>query len=169
MAAINSPFTNSRLGNNDRSSAATEKKDISGSDTASAPEFLPLPAKRRGRKQSLTDDPSKTFVCDLCNRRFRRQEHLKRHYRSLHTQEKPFQCKECGKRFSRSDNLIQHVRTHANDNTVDLVDGANAQAYHSDDTDEYHIPGKILFQIVAGIPGSDSELSSEDGIEAHGN
>lgn len=69
-------------------------------------------ASRRGRKQSLTDDPSKTFVCTLCSRRFRRQEHLKRHYRSLHTHEKPFECSDCGKKFSRSDNLSQHQRTH---------------------------------------------------------
>ena len=67
---------------------------------------------RRGRKQSLTDDPSKTFVCTLCSRRFRRQEHLKRHYRSLHTHDKPFECTDCGKKFSRSDNLSQHQRTH---------------------------------------------------------
>lgn len=70
------------------------------------------PVARRGRKQSLTEDPSKTFVCHLCSRRFRRQEHLKRHYRSLHTGEKPFECGECGKKFSRSDNLAQHARTH---------------------------------------------------------
>lgn len=70
------------------------------------------PVVRRGRKQSLTDDPSKTFVCNLCSRRFRRQEHLKRHFRSLHTQDKPFSCGECGKKFSRSDNLSQHARTH---------------------------------------------------------
>ncbi|KAK6340704.1 hypothetical protein TWF696_009027 [Orbilia brochopaga] len=67
---------------------------------------------RRGRKQSLTEDPSKTFVCHLCTRRFRRQEHLKRHFRSLHTEDKPFSCGECGKRFSRSDNLTQHSRIH---------------------------------------------------------
>ncbi|EPE04850.1 cutinase g-box binding protein [Ophiostoma piceae UAMH 11346] len=72
----------------------------------------PMPTNRRGRKQSLTEDPSKIFACDLCNRRFRRQEHLKRHYRSLHTQDKPFNCHECGKKFSRSDNLAQHARTH---------------------------------------------------------
>ena len=70
------------------------------------------PVARRGRKQSLTEDPSKTFVCQLCSRRFRRQEHLKRHYRSLHTGEKPFECNDCGKKFSRSDNLAQHARTH---------------------------------------------------------
>jgi hypothetical protein len=44
--------------------------------------------KRRGRKPSLTEDPSKTFVCNLCNHCFRRQEHLKRHHLSLH------QCSE---------------------------------------------------------------------------
>ncbi|KAL1304896.1 hypothetical protein AAFC00_003814 [Neodothiora populina] len=83
------------------SSSLQEQSAASASNTA-----------RRGRKQSLTEDPSKTFVCTLCSRRFRRQEHLKRHYRSLHTHEKPFECTDCGKKFSRSDNLSQHQRTH---------------------------------------------------------
>lgn len=82
----------------------------SGSDAPAG--VTPTQINRRGRKQSLTEDPSKTFVCTLCSRRFRRQEHLKRHYRSLHTQDKPFECNECGKKFSRSDNLAQHARTH---------------------------------------------------------
>ncbi|EED16501.1 C2H2 transcription factor (Seb1), putative [Talaromyces stipitatus ATCC 10500] len=92
----------------DSSAAATPASGKSESSSAQAP------VSRRGRKQSLTDDPSKTFVCTLCSRRFRRQEHLKRHYRSLHTQDKPFECHECGKKFSRSDNLAQHARTHGN-------------------------------------------------------
>ncbi|KAI9885425.1 MAG: hypothetical protein M1823_002773 [Watsoniomyces obsoletus] len=92
-------------------SASTEDGDSNVSDeTRTSPPRTHV--SRRGRKQSLTEDPSKTFVCDLCSRRFRRQEHLKRHYRSLHTQEKPFECGECGKKFSRSDNLAQHARTH---------------------------------------------------------
>ena len=45
---------------------------------------------RRGRKQSLTEHPPKTFVCTQCNRRFRRQEHLMRHNRYLHTMAMPF-------------------------------------------------------------------------------
>ncbi|KAJ5171739.1 C2H2 finger domain transcription factor sebA [Penicillium capsulatum] len=87
-----------------------------GSCTDSEP--APVSVNRRGRKQSLTEDPSKTFVCTLCSRRFRRQEHLKRHYRSLHTQDKPFECNECGKKFSRSDNLAQHARTHGGGSVV---------------------------------------------------
>lgn len=55
----------------------------------------------------------KTHICDICNKRFKRYEHLKRHERS-HTCEKPFQCniRECGRWFSRSDNLRAHLRTH---------------------------------------------------------
>jgi 5-methylcytosine-specific restriction endonuclease McrA len=131
---------------------------------------LPAPANRRGRKQSLTEDPSKTFVCELCNRRFRRQEHLKRHYRSLHTQEKPFECNECGKKFSRSDNLAQHSRTHGSGHMIMGVfeegelpagyDGSLAPT--AEDISNY---GKVLFQISADLPGSSSDLSSEENDE----
>ncbi|KXL51385.1 hypothetical protein M433DRAFT_227 [Acidomyces richmondensis BFW] len=88
-------------------SSTSEPADLSASTPAQTANV-----SRRGRKQSLTDDPSKTFVCTLCSRRFRRQEHLKRHFRSLHTHDKPFECTDCGKKFSRSDNLSQHQRTH---------------------------------------------------------
>ena len=93
------------------STAAPSDGNVAASSTDTAATSV-QPVARRGRKQSLTDDPSKTFVCTLCSRRFRRQEHLKRHYRSLHTHDKPFECGECGKKFSRSDNLSQHARTH---------------------------------------------------------
>lgn len=68
--------------------------------------------KTRGRKPSPILDASKQFACDFCDRRFKRQEHLKRHVRSLHMGEKPFDCHICGKKFSRSDNLNQHIKTH---------------------------------------------------------
>jgi len=146
----------------------------SGSPETTTPMSTPAPANRRGRKQSLTEDPSKTFVCDICNRRFRRQEHLKRHYRSLHTADKPFECNECGKKFSRSDNLAQHARTHGTGAIVmNLIEGhenvAAAGAYQhmygapSVNMDEYQPLGKVLFQVAAEIPGSASDMSSDDG------
>ncbi|KAI8632544.1 hypothetical protein F5Y19DRAFT_472579 [Xylariaceae sp. FL1651] len=133
-----------------------------GSDPTQAP--LPAPANRRGRKQSLTEDPSKTFICELCNRRFRRQEHLKRHYRSLHTQDKPFECNECGKKFSRSDNLAQHARTHGSGAIVmNLLDGSEESLDMMASTDgDYHNYGKVLFQVAAEVPGSASDFSSDD-------
>ncbi|KAI1142757.1 hypothetical protein F5Y05DRAFT_130344 [Hypoxylon sp. FL0543] len=134
----------------------------SGSSAPAAP--LPAPPNRRGRKQSLTEDPSKTFVCELCNRRFRRQEHLKRHYRSLHTQEKPFECHECGKKFSRSDNLSQHARTHGSGAIVmNLIDASEEglDLMPAGETD-YANFGKVLFQVASEVPGSSSDLSSDE-------
>lgn len=146
--------------------AAEDSGASSGSEDATTP--LPAPANRRGRKQSLTEDPSKTFVCDLCHRRFRRQEHLKRHYRSLHTQDKPFECNECGKKFSRSDNLAQHSRTHGSGAIVMnlLEDGETYDAsMMSQPGTDYSTLGKVLFQIASEIPGSASESSSDEGSE----
>ncbi|KAJ6446306.1 cutinase g-box binding protein [Purpureocillium lavendulum] len=150
-------------------SGASESDGNSGSESTPAP--VSAPTNRRGRKQSLTEDPSKTFVCDLCNRRFRRQEHLKRHYRSLHTQDKPFECNECGKKFSRSDNLAQHARTHAGGAIVmNLIENGETVPYNAamvaaSGVEDYANYGKVLFQIASEVPGSASELSSEEGSE----
>ncbi|KAI5923377.1 hypothetical protein F4810DRAFT_220825 [Camillea tinctor] len=150
----------------DASNEAGNENNAASSSGSSAPgTTLPAPPNRRGRKQSLTEDPSKTFVCDLCNRRFRRQEHLKRHYRSLHTQEKPFECHECGKKFSRSDNLSQHARTHGSGAIVmNLIDGSEEglEMMVPGNENDYHSFGKVLFQVAAEVPGSSSDLSSDD-------
>jgi DNA-directed RNA polymerase subunit RPC12/RpoP len=124
---------------------------------------------RRGRKQSLTEDPSKTFVCTLCSRRFRRQEHLKRHYRSLHTGDKPFECTDCGKKFSRSDNLSQHQRTHGTGAVVmGVLDSSELQ--HGEMSQQHPVMfnsqnpaemGQILYQAAESISSSSSDTYSD--------
>lgn len=135
--------------------------DQSGDDGGSAGATS---SGRRGRKQSMTDDPSKTFVCALCNRRFRRQEHLKRHYRSLHTQDKPFDCQECGKRFSRSDNLSQHARTHGSGSFPLEVNPEGVQATAGGEQqladDNHDRMAHMLYEAAKRIGAEPSEHSS---------
>ncbi|KAL3237927.1 stress-responsive transcriptional activator MSN4 [Nakaseomyces bracarensis] len=71
-------------------------------------------SSRRNRSISveLSDGESKPFQCGDCDKAFRRSEHLKRHIRSVHSNERPFPCMFCEKKFSRSDNLSQHLKTH---------------------------------------------------------
>lgn len=137
-----------------------------GSEAGATPSHQ-APVNRRGRKQSLTEDPSKTFVCELCNRRFRRQEHLKRHYRSLHTQDKPFECHECGKKFSRSDNLSQHARTHGSGAIVmGVLEDGELPADHMEsasDGEHIHALGSVLYNVAAAASGSETEVSSDGG------
>jgi len=147
-------------------SSETNNAMGSGSQAGGATPGNP-PVNRRGRKQSLTEDPSKAFVCEICNRRFRRQEHLKRHYRSLHTEDKPFECHECGKKFSRSDNLAQHARTHGSGAILMgvLEDGElPADPMESaSDGEQVRSMGRTLFNVAAAASGSDTELTSEGG------
>jgi hypothetical protein len=124
------------------------------SDCSTDSEPAPVSVNRRGRKQSLTEDPSKTFVCTLCSRRFRRQEHLKRHYRSLHTQDKPFECHECGKKFSRSDNLAQHARTHGGGSVVMGVLDSSDMSF-----DEQHDAalGAVMYESQSSSEGTSAD------------
>lgn len=151
---------------NEQDQADANENAVASSDDAHTPP-TPQPISRRGRKQSLTEDPSKTFVCTLCSRRFRRQEHLKRHYRSLHTHDKPFECTDCGKKFSRSDNLSQHQRTHGTGSIVmGVLDDSQMRMpmhhehYHPDPS----AMGAILFDAAiaanANITSSSSSSSS---------
>jgi len=102
------------------------------SDSSSASPRTVAPSRSRKRKAiqlsptTPASDPAKLFICSVlgCEKRFRRSEHLKRHARSLHTQEKPYVCTlpGCNKKFSRSDNLNQHLRVHKRNGSI--VDGA---------------------------------------------
>ncbi|KAH0542061.1 hypothetical protein FGG08_003526 [Glutinoglossum americanum] len=58
--------------------------------------------------------------CDICHSTFARAEHLSRHKRTVHSQEKKFQCDICGKTCSRSDNLRQHRKTHGPASKMDI-------------------------------------------------
>jgi hypothetical protein len=174
----NSRSTSSSKQQQANQDGANDNAIATSSDEAHTPADSPAnsqqPISRRGRKQSLTEDPSKTFVCTLCSRRFRRQEHLKRHYRSLHTHEKPFECTDCGKKFSRSDNLSQHQRTHGTGSIVMgvLDDSQMGMSMHQHQyvSPEASAMGAILFDAAVAAnanissSSSGSSLSDRDSI-----
>ncbi|KAI4093184.1 MAG: hypothetical protein LQ344_003011 [Seirophora lacunosa] len=149
---------------------STSESNSGSSDNAGIPSSASTPAagaqpvSRRGRKQSLTEDPSKQFVCSVCSRRFRRQEHLKRHVRSLHTHDKPFACNECGKKFSRSDNLSQHARTHGAGSVTlgvledgEMPSSENVQSLENGDAGAL---GAVLFEAAKAAAANASSSSS---------
>ncbi|TCD62114.1 hypothetical protein EIP91_007468 [Steccherinum ochraceum] len=98
--------------------------------TSTSPVAVPnLTKKARGRQVPTTKEallrPSiagRSYACKVenCRKVFTRSEHLKRHIRSIHTNERPFQCEEpeCGKFFTRHDNLLQHRRSHRGHTTT---------------------------------------------------
>ncbi|KAI5481565.1 zinc finger, C2H2-type protein [Pseudohyphozyma bogoriensis] len=99
---------------------------------AADPNANPSEAQIRYCGVTKTGKPKKIFLCKVpgCGKCFKRSEHLKRHVRSIHTNEKPFQCQwpSCGKYFSRHDNLNQHLRIHRSPNQSDESFSAQLEA-----------------------------------------
>lgn len=88
---------------------------------SSTPTTATTSSQSKGNSLSSSSGPStvnfdsledKPFQCADCPKAFKRSEHLKRHVRSVHSNERPFACTLCEKKFSRSDNLSQHLKTH---------------------------------------------------------
>ena len=69
------------------------------------------------RKSSLathlvTHTDIKPFKCLQCNKEFLRNSDLRKHA-VMHTGDKPYVCKVCRKQFSQSSNMLTHLRRHS--------------------------------------------------------
>lgn len=56
--------------------------------------------------------PLKQHVCDVCQKVFKRREHLYQHVK-LHTGFRPFVCEHCNKSFMRKEHLLRHMISHS--------------------------------------------------------
>jgi zinc finger protein BrlA len=82
---------------------------------------------RHGRKQRVKRDymlpnnitvqkqAKRPCLWQGCEKKFRRQEHLKRHMKT-HEQTESYPCDFCNKSFGRTDNLKCHIKIHADPN-----------------------------------------------------
>ena len=61
---------------------------------------------------SIYSKVTKPCLFEGCGKKFKRQEHLKRHERDVHTNLEKHPCPCCGKIFGRTDNLKSHVFLH---------------------------------------------------------
>ncbi|XP_026812108.1 zinc finger protein 436-like [Rhopalosiphum maidis] len=61
--------------------------------------------------RSTRDTMPPRFPCDVCEKKFKRKEHLIQH-RKLHTGERPYSCETCSKSFSRKEHLMRHMLSH---------------------------------------------------------
>ncbi|GES61546.1 C2H2 type zinc finger domain protein [Aspergillus terreus] len=108
--------------------------------------------------------------CTICDRRFKKTEHFKRHERS-HTKEKPYECNVCHKRFSRSDVLSRHAKGHNAPGTT-AVNGAKNTRQPSAPSDQssHHRSSTIPIDGQGLIPGlgADTPAVSNLPVTPHG-
>jgi hypothetical protein len=78
-----------------------------GADTSSFP-FITNTSDRQ--YQCPAED--KDHAGHVCPKRFQRPEHLRRHLKTVHGNERLHYCKVCDRPFSRGDNLRDHYWTH---------------------------------------------------------
>lgn len=63
-------------------------------------------------KTELNDTKEKIFKCEVCEKTFKRREHLYQHSK-LHSGVRPFSCTNCTKTFSRKEHLMRHLTSHS--------------------------------------------------------
>ncbi|XP_067651167.1 zinc finger protein 236-like isoform X1 [Haliotis asinina] len=61
--------------------------------------------------QDEQSDGKRLYMCEVCDKSFKKSSHLKQHVRS-HTGEKPFKCPECHRMFVSTGVLKAHMKTH---------------------------------------------------------
>ena len=52
----------------------------------------------------------KKFECDVCNKKFSKQEDLMQHQQIVHYKDLPYDCKECDESFSSMEEMRTHLQ-----------------------------------------------------------
>ncbi|KAG5674129.1 hypothetical protein PVAND_004114 [Polypedilum vanderplanki] len=105
---------------NSLSPGSSEKRSWKDDESRSLDESLhhhqqPYHPQRRMPKMKSEIPPDSSefqYVCDLCDKAFRKQSSLARH-KYEHSGQRPFKCVECPKAFKHRHHLTEHKRLHS--------------------------------------------------------
>ena len=50
------------------------------------------------------------FRCEICNKKFSKEENLMHHQQTVHYQNTPYDCKECDQNFSSMEEMRSHLQ-----------------------------------------------------------
>jgi hypothetical protein len=112
----------------DSSSRYSKHKGSRSNSGSNHSDSQATPVLKLGRWSMVNDPfshpPQRHYVCGRiehsgpnerhCDKSFQRPEHLRRHIKTVHGNERNYRCKvaQCGRAFSRGDNLRDHYWTH---------------------------------------------------------
>lgn len=68
--------------------------------------------KHHLEKHLLTHSEKKPFQCDICNKTFKRKNHMKTHTKLIHENTTMHQCDICNKKLRSKDALVFHLKRH---------------------------------------------------------
>ena len=86
-----------------------------------------------GYSPGLHSGTQPRFRCPFpnCNRTYERQDHLSRHVKSLHENERTHKCADCGKGFNRADLLNRHRAAHSKNGITETLRRRTGKACQS--------------------------------------
>lgn len=99
-APAQTPSPRDQPANNAKSSVEESKINLTATESDSARASSPV-----GSNQGQ-------FVCEVCNKTFRRKAYLRKHMNN-HNDDRPYPCQYCGKVFRSLTNRAKHVLNHA--------------------------------------------------------